>query len=190
VPALDELTEQPGPPDATVMAPPRGGRMGGCETHSADLRTTRRAPHTPVTAAHKPAGSSSPQSSAPACPRQARSSSPAPYRALPLRALQLDPRPRGGAKYRQLRGKPAEAAPASPATNSRVTGPAHHALLTKVPHGRAICAATVVRTCPSTSGKVLLGAVDHAVSARHGRHAPGRRPPWPRCRNAPRDLGT
>jgi hypothetical protein len=75
------------------MAPAHaGGRMGGCETHSADPRApTRRAPRTPATAAHNRQALPRPRSSAAACARQARSSSPAPWRALRLRALQLDP---------------------------------------------------------------------------------------------------
>ena len=45
------------------MAPaPRGGRMGGCETHSADLRTHPASPTHPGHGSPQPAGSSSPPS--------------------------------------------------------------------------------------------------------------------------------
>jgi hypothetical protein len=113
--------------------------MGGCETRSADLRThpaspTHPRPRPPATSRLSP-----PPIIGHRLPHQARSSSPAPRRALPLRALQLDPRPRGGAKHGQLRGK------ANRKSHLRARPPqqGHRAspprLLTKVPPWGAIC---------------------------------------------------
>jgi len=55
---------------------------------------------------------------------------PAPGRALTLRALQLDPRPRGGAKPAATR-KASKPVPTKPDDPQQVTGPNHHALLTE-----------------------------------------------------------
>src|SRR5438128_11794379 len=63
-PALDELTEQPGPRMAWSWPPPpwAGGRMGGCETHSAGPAHAPGEPPlaNPLPPNHNPAGSSSP----------------------------------------------------------------------------------------------------------------------------------
>jgi hypothetical protein len=122
------------------MAPPtRAAEWVAVRPAPPTCAPTRRAPRTPGHGRPQPAGSPRPPSSATACPHQARSSSPAPRRALPLRALQLDPRPRGGAKHGQLRGK------ANRKSHLRARPPqqGHRAspprLLTKVPPWGAIC---------------------------------------------------
>jgi len=77
--------------------PPGRRRMGACETTPPAMRTgegTSHPPATLLTSRHFPRS----RSSAAACPRQARSSSPAPCRAPRLRALQLDPGPRADTK--------------------------------------------------------------------------------------------
>ena len=106
--------------------------MGGCETHSADLRTHPASPthprsRQPTTRRLFPAPNHRPPLARVKLVRPRGSAPEAP----PLRALQLDTRPRGGAKYGQLRGKPAESRTCEPGHHSRVTGPVHHTLLTK-----------------------------------------------------------
>jgi hypothetical protein len=112
------------------MAPAHaGGRMGGCETHSADLRTTRRAPRPlpqqPTTGRlflapdHRP----------PLARVKLVRPRPRPDGRYRCGRSSLT-RPRGGAEYGQLRGKPAESRTREP-DDSEATGPAHHALLTR-----------------------------------------------------------
>ena len=138
------------------MAPARPGRrrMGGCETHSADHAHPGNQPPTPAPANPQQALPRS-RSSAAACRRQARSSSPAPAGAA-LRALQLDPGPRDGTKPAATR-KSHNTVPTQPGGHSRSPGQIHHALLTKRPPW--------VGTLRSTRGR-SSAITGHAKSAR------------------------
>jgi len=97
-------------------------------------QATGTGPATPLTSRRFPHS----RSSAAACPRQARSSSPAPRRAPRLRALQLDPGPRAGTNPAAA-SKATTTASIPPPDGAEVTGPDQHARLTTgVPMGAAM----------------------------------------------------
>src|SRR5262249_54305220 len=136
----DELTEQPGPRMTRSWPPPARAAewVAGRPLRQAH---TRDPPSEPPPQPPQPAGWAlpRPRSSATACRRQARSSSP---RALAgadgLRALQHHPGPRGGTNTAAARKA---STPTQPDDKEQVTGPAHHALLTNGSPmgGRQLC---------------------------------------------------